>query len=459
MTRYWFEHVYLSDGWAADVAIEVDDHGVITQVRQGVAPGAAEVVTGLAMPGFANVHSHAFQRAMAGLSEVATSANDSFWTWRKLMYQFAQALSPEDLQAIASQLYMEMLMAGYTSVAEFHYLHHQAEGRHFEPQTAMSLAVVEAAEQTGIGLSLLPVLYMAAGFGGQALQPQQQRFGHSLKSYQALLQQLQQVFKDDNNKRLGTALHSLRAVPASAIDEALSLVDSLDSTAPVHIHIAEQQQEVHECLQHTGKRPVQWLLENQNVDKRWCLIHATHINSAEIQGIVQAGAVVGLCPTTEANLGDGIFPMVDFLQQGGRFAIGSDSNTSVSPMEELRWLEYGQRLLHRQRNVISDTALPHTAARLIKSCHQGGAQALARPCGELAVGKMADIIVLDDQQVNLSDKPKQHRLDAFVFSGNNNLVKDVIVAGRRLIENGRHPLQETIIKNYKQVLKKLQALL
>lgn len=459
MKYFWFEHAYIEGAWAAGVNIAVDQRGYIDSINIGPALPSAKQYRGLAMPGFSNAHSHSFQRAMAGLSEVATSSADSFWTWRKVMYQFASALTPQDLAAIARLLYVEMLKAGYTSVAEFHYLHNQVDGPHYQPIGTMAEAVIGAADSTGIGLTLLPVLYMSSGFGAAPLNEHQRRFGHSLDSYQTLLTELSQRLKGDDNKRLGMALHSLRAVPESAVGESVSMLNGIDPEAPIHIHIAEQKLEVQDCLAYCGKRPVEWLLENQSLSSRWCLIHATHINEAEIKGIAESKAVVGICPTTEANLGDGLFPMAEFLSQQGCYAIGSDSNTSISPIEELRWLEYGQRLKHQQRNVMASTSQPHTAEALIAQSGMGGAAALGRDCGSLAVAKLADIVVLDDQQVNLYGKPERYRFDALMFSGNQNLVKDVLVAGREVINNGRHVDEAQICEDYKNTLAKLQALL
>lgn len=456
MNTFWFENAYLPSGWEQSVRISVNDAGVIDDIEIGDSNSSTTPFEGFALPGFVNAHSHAFQRAMSGLSEVATSPEDTFWTWRNVMYQCARAVTPKHLEAIAKQLYLEMLKAGYTSVAEFHYLHHQPNGRPYDDLIELSNAITGAAQHTGIGLTHLPVLYMSAGFGNQPLKPEQTRFANDMESYNELLCQLATELAPSANARLGMALHSLRAVPPDAIGDAISLLNTIDETAPTHIHIAEQALEVEDCLRWSGKRPVEWLLENYNVDSRWCLVHATHLEVAEITGIAQSGAVVGLCPTTEANLGDGLFPITPFLAQGGHIAIGSDSNTSVSPVEELRWLEYGQRLVHQKRNVITAEHKPHTGKNLVDLSLAGGAKVLGRPVGQLAPNHVADIIVLDGNSPQLHAKPAEYILDALVFSGNNNLVKEVIAAGNWVVRNYQHCREEAITADYLATIKHLR---
>ena len=308
------------------------------------------------LPGMPNLHSHAFQRAMAGLAERQSHPEDSFWTWRELMYRFAGRVTPDSQHAIACQLYAEMLEAGYTTVCEFHYLHHHPDGRPYDDPGEMSKALIAAARETGIRLTLLPVLYMAGGFDGRPLSDRQRRFGHSLDAYLALLQSLRAL--QDGTLRVGVALHSLRAVPEAAMRALLAAIAG--TPMPIHIHIAEQIGEVQECEALRGARPVEWLLGHADVDADWTLVHATHLDDAEVQGIAASGATVAICPTTEANLGDGLFPLRDFLAAGGQWGIGSDSHVSVSPVEELRWLEYGQRLASRRRNIAVTAAEPST---------------------------------------------------------------------------------------------------
>ncbi len=455
MNDYWFENAYLDGGWKKNVRVSVTDGGVIDAIAADAADSGATRLNGFALPGFTNIHSHAFQRAMSGLSEVATSPEDSFWTWRKAMYQCAHAITPEHQLTIAKQLYLEMLKAGYTSVAEFHYLHNRPDGRHFDGHTDMSIAIIDAATETGMGLTFLPVLYMCAGFGNQPLKPEQSRFANSLDSYGQLLTKLVRSLDAADTARLGIALHSLRAVPPDAITEALALIDSLDDRAPIHIHIAEQQQEVEDCIRWSGKRPLEWLLDNHTIDQRWSMIHATHLSDTEVTRLANSGAVAGLCPTTEANLGDGFFPLVPYLQQGGKIAVGSDSNTSVSPVEELRWLEYGQRLLHQKRNLVATTHKPNTGRNLVDLSMEGGAQALGRKVGKLAPGYRADIIVLDESSPHLCGKSADYVLDSLVFSGNSPMVRDVITAGRWQVKDYRHRDEDAITADYLAAIKHL----
>ena len=401
----------------------------------------------LTLPGIPNIHSHAFQRVMAGLAERQSNPADSFWTWRERMYHFAGRVDPESQYAIAAQLYVEMLEAGYTSVCEFHYLHHQPDGRPYAEPAAMSRALIAAARDTGIRLTLLPVLYMTGGFDGRALSERQQRFGHSVDDYLALLSTLRAL--QDDTLRVGIALHSLRAVPAPAMREVLAVIG--DEALPIHIHIAEQTAEVDECIAIRGARPVQWLLENAAVDARWTLVHATHLTPGEVRGIAATQAVVALCPTTEANLGDGVFPLRDFLAHDGRIGIGSDSNVSVSPVEELRWLEYGQRLVLRERNVAVSPTEPSTGRNLFDRCVEGGLQA----CGQADARN--DRVQLDPHSPLLAAVSAEDLHDRFVFAGNRGLVNDVSVAGRVVVSGGRHRDREAIAVRYRDTLLRLLA--
>ncbi|MBW8367410.1 MAG: formimidoylglutamate deiminase [Arenimonas sp.] len=426
------DHAFLSTGWA-------QGHD------EAVSPGSdAHVRWRLA--GMPNLHSHAFQRAMAGLAERQSHPEDSFWTWRELMYRFAGRITPDSMHAVATQLYVEMLEAGYTSVCEFQYLHHRPDGRPYDDPAHMSLALVAAARDAGIRLTLLPVLYMSGGFDGRALSERQRRFGHSLDAYLSLLQALRA--QQDDTLAVGIALHSLRAVPLAAMREVLAAVGG--EPLPIHIHIAEQIGEVQDCLALRGARPVEWLLANADVDARWTLVHATHLEAAEVQGIVRSGATVAICPTTEANLGDGLFPLRDYLAAGGQWGIGSDSHVSVSPVEELRWLEYGQRLLTRHRNIAVSASQPSTGEFLYAQALRGGLRACGQ--GERAAG---DFIVLDDRAPALAAAARGDLLDRFVFAGNRGLVKEAHVAGRRVVADGRHHDREPVARRYAQALRQL----
>ncbi|MCW5580794.1 MAG: formimidoylglutamate deiminase [Luteimonas sp.] len=396
------------------------------------------------LPGIANLHSHAFQRAMAGLAERRTHPSDSFWTWRETMYRMAARFDPESLHAVASQLYVEMLEAGYTTVCEFHYLHHAPDGRPYATPTAMSDALIAAARETGIRL-LLPVLYMTGGFDGRPLGERQRRFGHDVDGYLRLFDALH--VRQDDMLRVGCALHSLRAVPPDAMRAVLA---ALPADARVHIHVSEQVGEVQDCLAVRDARPVEWLLQNAAVDARWTLVHATHLNDWEVAGIAKCGATVAICPTTEANLGDGLFRLRDYLDAGGAWGIGSDSHISVSPVEELRWLEYGQRLQTRHRNIAVGEASPSVGATLL-----AGVLATARDAtGFDAAG---DAVVLDADAPLLAGATPGDIADRWIFSGNRSLVQEVRVAGRRVVAEGLHPDSEAVAAGYRTAMAALLA--
>ncbi|PXB78826.1 formimidoylglutamate deiminase, partial [Pseudomonas aeruginosa] len=391
MSAIFAERALLPEGWARNVRFEISADGVLAGIRPDANADGAERLGGAVLPGMPNLHSHAFQRAMAGLAEVAGNPNDSFWTWRELMYRMVARLSPEQIEVIACQLYIEMLKAGYTAVAEFHYVHHDLDGRSYADPAELSLRISRAASAAGIGLTLLPVLYSHAGFGGQPASEGQRRFINGSEAYLELLQRLRAPLEAAGHS-LGLCFHSLRAVTPQQIATVLA---AGHDDLPVHIHIAEQQKEVDDCQAWSGRRPLQWLYENVAVDQRWCLVHATHADPAEVAAMARSGAVAGLCLSTEANLGDGIFPATDFLAQGGRLGIGSDSHVSLSVVEELRWLEYGQRLRDRKRNRLYRDDQPMIGRTLYDAALAGGAQALGQPIGSLAVGRRADLLVLD----------------------------------------------------------------
>jgi formimidoylglutamate deiminase len=405
---------------------------------------ATRTPRGWVLPGIANLHSHAFQRAMAGLAERQTDPADSFWTWRETMYAMAARFTPDLLHAVASQLYVEMLEAGYSSVCEFHYLHHAADGQPYAPPSAMSDALLAAARDTGIRITLLPVLYMTGGFDGRPLAARQQRFGHAVDDFLRLFEALRGHQGD--TVRVGCALHSLRAVPPQAMREVLA---ALPADTRVHIHIAEQLPEVEECVELRGARPVQWLLDNAAVDARWTLVHATHLDDAETQGIARSEATVAICTTTEGNLGDGLFPLRAYLDAGGHWGVGSDSHISVSPVEELRWLEYGQRLATRRRNIASSMRSPSVGATLL----DGVARSAANASGFDAT----DRIVLDPDAPILAGATDADVVDRWIFSGNANLVRDVEVAGVRVVEDGRHRDRDAVAARYRGAMRVLLA--
>lgn len=426
--------VLLPDGWAEQVLIEVDDLGTVTGIQKGASPApGVDRCQGPVVAGMPNLHSHAFQRAMAGLAEVALNPEDSFWTWRDLMYRLVGRLSPEQVEDIARYLYIDMLKAGYTAVAEFHYLHHGLDGKPYADPAEMSRRVLSAAEGVGIGITLLPVLYAHGGFGGKAPSDGQRRFINSTEQYLKLQESLAKDCAQPG-RRLGFCFHSLRAV---TLDEIQAVMGSSRDGRPVHVHIAEQQKEVDDCLAWSRRRPIQWLYDNVAVDDRWCLIHATHAEPDEVTSMAKSKAVAGLCPTTEANLGDGLFPAVEFLAEGGILGIGSDSHVSLSVVEELRWLEYGQRLKHERRNrLYGDNK--HVAGYLYRAALQGGAQALGQKMGAIAVGNRADLVVLDGQHPLLAHVTGDDILGRWLFAGLNRMVKDVMVGGEWVVQDGRH---------------------
>ncbi|AIY41419.1 Formiminoglutamic iminohydrolase [Collimonas arenae] len=453
------DRALLAQGWCNNVLLEWDEQGILTAVQPdaevlALAPRAAATV----LPGIANLHSHAFQRAMAGLTEYRSDPSDSFWSWRTLMYQFAGKLSPADLKAVAVQLYIEMLQAGYTSVCEFHYLHHDKDGKPYANPTENLVCLIEAAQEVGIGLTLLPVMYQYSGFGAQAPHAGQARFINSPEWIMDVLQRLQTGHPQHAGLRYGVAPHSLRAVSPQSLQRLLAALKQWDPQTPVHIHIAEQRKEVEDCIAALGTRPVAWLLDNVSVDYHWCLVHATHMTPEETRGLARSAAVAGICPTTEANLGDGIFNGVEYTAAQGAWGIGSDSHISTSVSEELRLYEYSQRLQHGQRNVLVGNQGTSVGSYLYRQALQGGAAASGRPVAGLQVGQRADLLVLDQQHADVESKLGDQLLDSFVFSHHGQTpVRDVMVGGHWVINDRKHRLQEQSVSAYANTLKKLLA--
>ncbi|RZJ57898.1 MAG: formimidoylglutamate deiminase, partial [Acidovorax sp.] len=433
----------LPTGWARNVLVQWDGAGRITHIAaDAAAPAGTSVAVGPVVPGMPNLHSHAFQRAFAGLTEYRGESQDSFWSWRNLMYRFAARITPESLEAIATWLYVEMLEAGYTSVCEFHYVHHNQDGTPYATDAEMSLALLRAARHAGIGITLLPVLYQTSGFGAKPPRADQARFIRSTDSMLSLLERLAPAAQAQG-AGLGLAPHSLRAVPPDSLRAAVQGLTALNPHAPIHIHIAEQTQEVDDCIAWSGQRPVQWLLDHATVDARWCLVHATHMTPDEYAAAARTGAVAGICPTTEANLGDGIFDMPLWLKHGGRWGVGSDSHACVNAAEELLMLEYGQRLSRRQRNVLASSTQAEVATAMTLQAVAGGAQAAGRAVAGLAAGQQADLVVLDAQHVALRDLPAHSMLSAHVFGSHRTSAIDSLwVAGVQRVAQGRHALHE-----------------
>jgi formimidoylglutamate deiminase len=448
----------LPAGWATDVLLDWDASGRLTQVRDGATcpPGTA-TARGPVIPGMPNVHSHAFQHVFAGLAETRGHDDDSFWSWRTLMYRFAARITPAQLETIATHLYLRMLRGGYTSVCEFHYLHHDRDGRAYAGAAAMSSALLRAARSAGIGITLLPVLYQSAGFGGAPGTADQRRFLHAPDSILALVEQLRAGARAPG-ERIGFAAHSLRAVPPASLDAALDGLASIDATAPIHIHIAEQQREVDECVAWSGQRPVAWLLDHAAVDARWCLVHATHMTAGECAAAACSGAIAGLCPTTEANLGDGLFDVPRWRAAGGRWAIGSDSHACVDAAEELMLLEYGQRLASHRRNVLAEPLHPSVATAMTLAAVAGGAQACGRDVGGIAVGQQADLVVLDARRCALAGLDAGQMLAAHVFaSDRTSAIGDVFCAGTCRVSDGRHADSDVVDARFAAVRQTLLA--
>ena len=450
------DHAYLPDGWRRNVLLEWDANGTITAVTPDTTTVSAGVrkAAGPVLPGMPNLHSHAFQRAMAGLTEYRAAsgagATDNFWSWRDLMYRFAARITPEGLASVAQWLYIEMLKAGYTSVCEFHYVHHTPEGSRYANPAELAQRVVDAASASGIGMTMLPVLYQYSGFGSRAPRDDQRRFINTPEGLLDLLGTLRAARPESAALRYGVAPHSLRAVSAQSLQ---TLLGGLDATAPVHIHIAEQTAEVDACIETEGARPVQWLLDRFDVDSRWCLVHATHVDASETLALAKSGAVVGLCLTTEANLGDGIFPAQEYLDAQGRIGVGSDSHIGVDWRAELRLLEYGQRLMRRQRNVLASAHATHVADRLFDAALDGGTRATGRAVGALQAGHRADWLVLDANHSSIAEHAPAAWLSGVVFCEHGETpIRDVYAGGDKVVDNRRHRDEEGAYARYRAAL-------
>jgi len=452
-TSLFARHAWLEHGWVENVRLHWNEPGNLTHVESNVVAQKHEAVEQFVLPGMVNLHSHAFQRAIAGMTEIAGEGPDSFWTWRDLMYRFALAINPEQIESIAAQLYSECLRHGYTSVCEFHYLHRAPDGAFYNNMAETAQRVIHAAQETGMGITMLPVLYSYADFNQQPLRHEQRRFATDPQQILKLLALLEPL--RNGQIEIGVAPHSLRAATTDQISE---LVQAIPARRPVHIHIAEQQKEVDSCIAFSGRRPVELLYDTQEVNARWCLVHATHLVPAEVSLIARSQAIAGICTSTEGNLGDGFFPLPDYLVQHGQFGIGSDSHVSQSPIEELRWLEYGQRLRAQRRNMSSIAGQRRIGDFLWKASLAGGAQASGRQVGSLAAGNRADLLVLDAAHPNLSGIASAEVINSWIFSGNDNLVRDVMVGGKWQVKNGRHIHQAAIEDSFKQTMQQLRAL-
>jgi formimidoylglutamate deiminase len=450
--QLWFGEALLPQGWTRDVRITVAD-GRIAKIESGVPRTRGDEAHTVAVPGMPNLHSHAFQRGMAGLAETRGPSGDSFWTWREVMYRFVERLDPDAFEAIAAMAYVEMLESGFTRVGEFHYLHRDPTGAAYGNPAEMAARVAAASEAAGIGLTLLPVFYAHSGFGGLAPKPSQKRFIHDVDSFARLLVKSREAVVGLPDAVVGVAPHSLRAVTA----EELAVIAALAGNAPIHIHIAEQVKEVEDCLAWSGKRPVEWLLDRDLMNERWCLVHATYMTEAETAETARCGAVVGLCPITEANLGDGVFPGENFLSANGRFGIGSDSNVMIDVAEEFRMLEYGQRLVRRSRNLMASREGASTGGDLYRAALHGGAQALGGDAGALRVGGSADLVSLNASHQSLASRSGDALLDGWIFAARGGAVDCVWRRGAKVVSGGRHVARDAIPRRYRETLAKVLA--
>ncbi len=451
MTGIFADIGLLPDGWASDVRIVADAAGTIVTVTPGSKPGTADIrLAGVIIPGVPNLHSHAFQRGMAGHGERRSPAGqDSFWTWREAMYRHALTVSPGQAEAIAAQLYVECLEWGFTSIAEFHYLHHQPDGRPYADPAEMGLRMMAAARRAGIGMTMLPSLYAFGGIFGKAPHAGQRRFLNDLDGFFAILDRLVAEAERDAQFAIGVAPHSLRAVSPEMLSALFAM------RTPIHMHAAEQMQEVADCIAATGARPVEWLLRNAPLDARWCLIHCTHMTMEETRALAATGAVVGLCPSTEASLGDGTFALPAYRNAAGLFGIGTDSHVGTSPRDELRALETSQRLALQQRSIATDDDNPHPGRVLLDAAWAGGAQASGRALGRIAPGARCDLVELDAGHPGLVGQAGDALLDAWIFSGQGNPVRSVFVGGRCVVRDGRHIDREAIGAGFSRAMKEL----
>jgi formimidoylglutamate deiminase len=462
------ESALLPRGWVRDARVSVGEDGFIARIDIPSLGGAddaavdhehAEEIRGVVVPGMSNAHSHAFQRGMAGNTEFRLSAHDSFWTWRQAMYALANRITPGDLRVLATQLFVEMLKSGYTAVAEFHYIHRRPDGELYEGSNALWEAVTAAAEDAGIALTFLPTLYQTGDFGAAPLKPEQARFAlqtdRFLRDVEARLRE--DAGSGSRARRTGVAFHSLRAVPLPTLVQAARALRDIAADLPLHIHVAEQVKEVESCLAHTGRRPIELLLDTGLLDRHWCLVHATHSTAAELKGIADTGASVCVSITTEANLGDGYFDAARFLKLGGRLCVGSDSQSTVCPAEELRWMEYQARLRKRRRGVLADSTETHAGTRLWRETAREGARAIGQPAGTIEVGTRADWVVLDAAHPSMAGAAEGSALDHLVFAGGARAIRDVMVAGRWVVRDGRHAAEAALAEPFAALMRRLSA--
>jgi formimidoylglutamate deiminase len=458
--HYRLQSALIGREWAKDVHVAVGDDGLIHAIgaEADTAPGA-ERVNGYVVPGMPNAHSHAFQRGMVGDTEYRLSARDSFWTWRQAMYALANRITAADLEVLATQLFIEMLKSGYTSVAEFHYLHREPGGRLAAGSNPLWDAATAAAETAGIGFTFLPTLYQSSDFGSKPLRPDQGRFQLDTDGFLRAIEERVRAERrlGTSLRRTGAAFHSLRAVPLDSLRQAVEGLRAIDPEMPVHIHIAEQIKEVEACREHTGRRPIELLLDTGLVNRRWCLVHATHATPAELKGIVTASATVCVSISTEANLGDGFFDASRFLSGGGRICVGSDSQATVCPAEELRWMEYQARLRKRRRSVLADGSRSHVGTRLWRDAAEHGGAALGQPVGSIRVGSRADWLVLDPGHPSMAGGTPETALDRLLFAGGSGAIRDVMVGGRWVVKDRQHSAEAACLGAFRDLMERAQV--
>jgi formiminoglutamate deiminase len=450
VTGLFFEQALLPQGWAREVRIAIDA-GLIVSVTSGGTAQPGDERHRIGLPGTCNLHSHAFQRGMAGLAEIRGTSADSFWTWREVMYRFVGRMTADDIEAVAAQAYVEMLEAGFTRVGEFHYIHHDISGAPYGNLGELAGRIAAAAQTAGIGLTLLPVFYAHADFGGRAPDPAQRRFVNDLDGFSRLMEASRRAVAGQEGAVVGIAPHSLRAVTPDELDAVVAVA----GTCPIHIHIAEQMREVDECIAWSGQRPLQWLFDHAPVDRNWCLVHATHATSAELGAVADSGAVAGLCPVTEANLGDGTFNAPEFIDRGGVFGVGSDSNVLIGLSDELRQLEYSQRLALKVRNVLASGSVASTGRALFDGALRGGSQALGVAKTGLTEGAFADIISLDAQNIALAGRTSDAILDSWIFGAGRSPVDCVWARGRKVVKDGHHHNRETVAQRFRGAIEGL----
>ncbi len=451
MKYFRFDSLLQNNGWVSPAFVSVDEKGLIQNLTSEKPEGEVETIDGFALPGFQNSHSHAFQYAMAGLAENhPTGVDDDFWTWREEMYKCALSVEPDHVEAIAAILYAEMLRVGYTHVAEFHYLHHSKDGKPYSNLAEMGERLIAAAKTAGIKITLVPVFYQKGNFG-QDPQPRQRRFiSKTVDAYFQLLEASRNVLKNYADASLGLSVHSLRAVD---LDDVKTTFNQGPKDLPFHLHVSEQKKEVSDCLAFCNRRPMQWLLENLPVNERFHLVHSTHLNDDELKSLAKSKANVVLCPSTEGNLGDGIFRMKEYVRLGGHWSIGTDSHIGLNPLEEFRMIDYRQRLVTNHRNTFEGDA----ASYLVNESIASGRKAMgATSSNNFEVGKPFDAVVFNSKSHLLSETSEKNRLASILYTSDSSRIIGSIVNGKWVTKNGHHNNGRIIKDNFTKAMRELK---